>query len=158
VRTEDFYFDSLQAQEICLFTGVQTSCGYHPDYAVGTGDSFAGREDSVLVINLKKYRFILSQLRPVSIIHTVNVLTVMTTQRMWELRSCTSTPYRRKRFVFSQASRPAVEPTQTIQWVPGTLSPGVKTPWCEAPCSAEGKNAWSYAYTPHILSWRAQGQ
>ena len=112
----------------------------------------------LLVINLKKYKFILSQLRPVSIIHTVNVLTVMTTQRMWELRSCTSTPYRHKRFVFSQASRPAVEPTQTIQWVPGTLSPGVKTPWCEAPSSAEGKNAWSYAYTPHILSWRAQGQ
>jgi hypothetical protein len=45
--------------------------------------------------------------------------------------------------------------TQTpTQWVPGTLSLGVKQPGREAdhspPSSAEVKNAWSYTSTPSI--------
>jgi hypothetical protein len=39
-----------------------------------------------------------------------------------------------------------------IQWVPGTLSPGVKRPGREAdhlpPTSAEVKNTWMYTSTP----------
>jgi hypothetical protein len=53
---------------------------------------------------------------------------------------------------FTTASRPALGPTQSpIQWVPGTLSLGVKWPVCEAdhspPTSAEVKNAWSHNST-----------
>jgi hypothetical protein len=49
-------------------------------------------------------------------------------------------------FLFDTASRPAVGPTQPlIQWVPGTLSLGVKQVGHEAdhspPSSAEVKNA-----------------
>jgi hypothetical protein len=42
-----------------------------------------------------------------------------------------------------------------IQWVPGSLSPGIKRPWREAdhspPSVAEIKNAWSYTYTPQYV-------
>jgi hypothetical protein len=49
-------------------------------------------------------------------------------------------------FLFTTASRPALEPTQPpIHWVPGTLSLGVKRPGREAehssPSSTELKNA-----------------
>jgi hypothetical protein len=52
-------------------------------------------------------------------------------------------------FLYATASRPALGPTQPpIQWVPETLSLGVKRPWREAnhshPSSAEVKNTWSY--------------
>jgi hypothetical protein len=55
-------------------------------------------------------------------------------------------------FLFTTASRPTLGPTQPpIQWVPGTLSLGVKRPGREAdhstPSSANVKNAWSYTST-----------
>jgi hypothetical protein len=56
-------------------------------------------------------------------------------------------------FLFTTASRTALGPTQPpIQWVPGTLSLGVKRLGREAdhlrPSSVEVKNAWSYTSTP----------
>jgi hypothetical protein len=59
-------------------------------------------------------------------------------------------------FLFTTASRTALEPTQPlIQWVPGSLSLGVKRPGREAdhslPSSAEVKNAWSYTSTPQYV-------
>jgi hypothetical protein len=55
-------------------------------------------------------------------------------------------------------SRPTLRPTQTIQWVPGALSLGVKRPGREAdhspPLSAGVKTAWSYTSTPNTPSWR----
>jgi hypothetical protein len=56
---------------------------------------------------------------------------------------------------FHTMSRLALGPTQPpIQWVPGTLSLGVKQLECEAdpspPSSAEVKNAWSYTSTPPV--------
>jgi hypothetical protein len=58
-------------------------------------------------------------------------------------------------FLFTTASRTALGPTQPpIQWVPGTLSLGVKRPGRESdhlpPLSAEVKNAWSFTSTPPI--------
>jgi hypothetical protein len=58
-------------------------------------------------------------------------------------------------FSFITVSRTALEPTQPpIQWVPGTLSLGVKRLGCETdhspPSSAEVKNAWSYTSTAPI--------
>jgi hypothetical protein len=55
-------------------------------------------------------------------------------------------------FPFTTASRPALGPTQLpIQWVPGTLSLGVKLSGRETehspPYSDEVKNAWSYTST-----------
>jgi len=52
-----------------------------------------------------------------------------------------------------------VWPTQPpIQWVPASLSPGIKRPKREADQSpspsAEVKNAWSCTSTSHKLSWR----
>jgi hypothetical protein len=51
-------------------------------------------------------------------------------------------PVGRRIFLFSKLSRPALSSTQLpIQWVPGTLSPGVKRPGLEVdhspPTSAE---------------------
>jgi hypothetical protein len=56
-------------------------------------------------------------------------------------------------YLFSMSSRPALGPTQPpIQWVPWTLSPGVKRPGHEAdhspPTSAEVKKMWIYTSTP----------
>jgi hypothetical protein len=73
------------------------------------------------------------------------------------------------RIFFSTSSRPALGPTQPpIQWVPKTLSPGVKRTGCEAdhspPTSAERKNTWTYTSTPpyafmvYCLISYAQGQ
>jgi hypothetical protein len=59
-------------------------------------------------------------------------------------------------FLVTTVSRPALGPTQPpIQWVPGTLSLGVKRPAREAdhspPPSAEVKNVWSYTPTPQYV-------
>jgi hypothetical protein len=56
-------------------------------------------------------------------------------------------------FLFSAASRPALEATQRIiQWIPVALSLGAKRSEREAehsaPSSAEIKNAWSYTSIP----------
>jgi len=63
-------------------------------------------------------------------------------------------------FPLATASWLALGPTQPpIQWVPGTLSLGVKRPEREAAhshvSSAEVKNAWSYISTPQfvLMSW-----
>jgi hypothetical protein len=63
-------------------------------------------------------------------------------------------------FLFTTASRTALGPSQPpIQWVPGTLSLGVKRQGHEAdhspPSSAEVKNAWSYTSTPQyvFMAW-----
>jgi hypothetical protein len=62
-------------------------------------------------------------------------------------------------FLFTTASRSALGPTQPpIQWVPGTLSLGVKRPGREAhhspPSSAEVNNAWCYNPLPqYIMAW-----
>jgi hypothetical protein len=63
-------------------------------------------------------------------------------------------------FLFITASRTALGPTQPpIQWVPGTLSLGIKRPGREAdhspPSSAEVKNAWSCTSTPQyaFMPW-----
>jgi hypothetical protein len=58
-------------------------------------------------------------------------------------------------FLLTAVSRTALGPTQPpIQWVPGTLSLGVKRPRREAdyspPCSVDVENAWSYTSTPPI--------
>jgi hypothetical protein len=63
-------------------------------------------------------------------------------------------------FLFTTVSRTALGPTQPpIQWIPGTLSLGVKRPGREvvnSPSSnAKVKNAWSYTSTPPSTpSWR----
>jgi hypothetical protein len=64
-----------------------------------------------------------------------------------------SSPGRAKNFLFSASSRLALGPTQLrIQWVTGSLSPGVKRPGREAghspPTSAEVKKMWVYTSTP----------
>jgi hypothetical protein len=58
-------------------------------------------------------------------------------------------------FIFTTASRPALEPTQPpIQWLPEALSLMVKRPDREAdhspPSSTEVKNEWSYTFIPPI--------
>jgi hypothetical protein len=64
-----------------------------------------------------------------------------------------SCPDRVKNFLFSTPSRPALVPTQPVQWVPGALSPGVKRQGREADHSlansAEVKKTWIYTSTPH---------
>jgi len=55
-------------------------------------------------------------------------------------------------FLFATSSRPALGPTQRpLQWVPRSLSSGVKRPRREAdhspPSSDEVKNAWRYTST-----------
>jgi hypothetical protein len=78
-------------------------------------------------------------------------------------------PGRVKNFLFSASSRPDLGPTQPpIQWVPGSLSPGIKRQGREAdyspPASAEVMKLWIYTSTPPyafmaycLISW-AQGQ
>jgi hypothetical protein len=63
-------------------------------------------------------------------------------------------------FFFTTASRTVLGPNQSpIQWVPGSLSLGVKRPGREAdhslPSSADVKNAWSYTSTPQyvFMAW-----
>jgi hypothetical protein len=68
-------------------------------------------------------------------------------------RGRSSSPSTVKNFLFSTSSRPALASTQPpIQWVPGTLSPGIKRPGREAdhspPASAEVKKIWIYTSTP----------
>jgi hypothetical protein len=55
--------------------------------------------------------------------------------------------------IFSASSRPALGSTQPpTQWVPGTLSPGVKRPGNEAdhssPASVKVREMWIYTSTP----------
>jgi hypothetical protein len=63
-------------------------------------------------------------------------------------------PLRRfKNFLFTTSPRPTLGSTQPpIQWVPVTLSPGVKRPGREAdhslPTSAEVKKIWIYTSIP----------
>jgi hypothetical protein len=68
-------------------------------------------------------------------------------------RGRSSSPGRVKNFLFSTSSRPVQGPTQPpIQWVPGSLFPGVKRPEREAdqspPANAEVKKVWIYTCTP----------
>jgi hypothetical protein len=60
-------------------------------------------------------------------------------------------------FFFSTSSRPALGPTQPIQWRSGALSLGVKRPGREAghlpPSSVEVKNALRDTSTPNTSSW-----
>jgi predicted membrane channel-forming protein YqfA (hemolysin III family) len=63
-------------------------------------------------------------------------------------------------FIFTTTSRTALGPMQPpIQWVPGTLSLGVKQLGHEAdhslPSSAKVKNAWSYTSTAQyaFMGW-----
>jgi hypothetical protein len=65
-----------------------------------------------------------------------------------------------KIFLLSTSSRPVPGLTQfPIQWVPGTLPPGVKRPRCEAdnspPTSVEVKNTWIYSsILPYVfMAW-----
>jgi hypothetical protein len=68
-------------------------------------------------------------------------------------RGRSSSPGRVKNCLFSTASRPALGLTQPpIEWVPGTLSQGLKRPGLEAdhspPTSAEVKKTWIYTSIP----------
>jgi hypothetical protein len=70
-------------------------------------------------------------------------------------RSRSSSSGRAKNFLFSVSSRPALGPTQPpIQWVPRTLTPGVKRPGREAdhsfPASAEVKKMRIYTSTHRV--------
>jgi hypothetical protein len=74
---------------------------------------------------------------------------------LWAGRSCFESQQVLGIFLFTTASRPALEPTQPpIQWVPGAFSLGLKRPGREddhsPPSSAEVKNEWSYTGTPPI--------
>jgi hypothetical protein len=58
-------------------------------------------------------------------------------------------------FLLITACTPTLESSQPpIQWIPGTLSTGVKRPGHEAAqspaSSVEVKNAWNYTSTPPI--------
>jgi hypothetical protein len=71
-----------------------------------------------------------------------------------------SSPGRVKNFFFSTSARLALGPTQPpIQWVLGSLSPGVKRQGREAdhspPASAEVKKMWIYTFTlPYaFMAW-----
>jgi hypothetical protein len=71
-----------------------------------------------------------------------------------------SSPGRVKNLLFSTSSRPALGSTQpSIQWVPGSLSLGVRRPGREAdhspPAGAEVKKMWIYTSNPHTPSWRS---
>jgi hypothetical protein len=59
-----------------------------------------------------------------------------------------------KNFPLSMSSRLTLEPTQPIQWVPGTLSPEVERPGRDAdhspPTSTEVRKIWLYTSTPPI--------
>jgi hypothetical protein len=62
--------------------------------------------------------------------------------------------------LFSTAHRLALGRTHPpIRWVPGTVYPGVKRPWCEAdkspPSSAEVKNGRAVSPLPHKYSRRS---
>jgi hypothetical protein len=59
-------------------------------------------------------------------------------------------------FLFTTVSRMALGPIQpSIQWIPGTLSLGIKRPGRESdhspPFSAAFKNAWRYTSTPQYV-------
>jgi hypothetical protein len=69
-----------------------------------------------------------------------------------------SIPGSGKIFLLFRECRPALGPIQPfIQWVPGTVYPGVKRSKCEAhlslPSSAEVKNGRAITPLPHTSSW-----
>jgi hypothetical protein len=71
-----------------------------------------------------------------------------------------SIPGRDKIFLFFIVSRQVMEITQPpVQWVPGTISPGIKRAGREAdhspPSSAEDKNGRSIPPLPHTSSWHS---
>jgi hypothetical protein len=81
------------------------------------------------------------------------VIRVFWVSHRGEYKDCTSSPGMVKNFLSSTSSTPALGPTQPpIQWLPGTLSPGVKQPKREAdrspPTSTEVKKMWIYISTP----------
>ena len=56
-------------------------------------------------------------------------------------------------FLFSEMSRPALEPTQPpIQWKPGFFSPGNKFAEPSHAYTAKVKNEWSYPPSHHMPS------
>jgi hypothetical protein len=63
------------------------------------------------------------------------------------------------RFLFSPHCPERLRPTQPIQWVPGTISLGVKRPAIEAdhssPSSAEVENGGDIPPLPDISSWHS---
>jgi hypothetical protein len=70
-----------------------------------------------------------------------------------------SSPSRRKFFLFSTVSGPALGPTQThIEWAPGNISQGVKRLAIEVDhrpkSNAEDKNDGAIPPLPHTSSWR----
>jgi hypothetical protein len=71
-----------------------------------------------------------------------------------------SIPGRDTIFLIITTSRPALGPTQLpTQWMPGTLSLGVKRQGCEPdhppPPSADVKNGGAIPPLPHVCSQRA---
>jgi hypothetical protein len=78
---------------------------------------------------------------------------IVTDYGLDDLEVGSSSPIRVKNFIFSMSSRSALGPIQPpIQWLPATISPGVKLPGREAdhspPTSAEFKKIWIYTSTP----------
>jgi hypothetical protein len=82
-----------------------------------------------------------------------NLVGIVTSYGLDDRGGLSSGPGGVKNFLLSRSSRPALRCTQPpIQWVPGTLFPGVKRPGREVdhspPTSAEVKKMWIYTSTP----------
>jgi hypothetical protein len=80
------------------------------------------------------------------------VVGIATGYRAERPRDQSSSPHRVNNFLFSTSSIPAVGSTQPpIQWVPGTISPGVKRPGREAdqsPSASAVKKMGMYTCSP----------
>jgi hypothetical protein len=97
---------------------------------------------SIFYFSFSKQHCVLRKVRPDSLFHFPPI----------DSRQC-------KIFLFSTASRPTLGPTHPpIQWVSGTLSPGVKRQRREADhspaSSAEVKKVAAIPSLPHMSSWR----
>jgi hypothetical protein len=78
--------------------------------------------------------------------------------RLWAAQLGFLSQQKQEIFLYSTASRPALEPTHSpFQCVPGALSLGIKQPRREAdhspPSSAEVKNGGAIPPLPHIFSY-----